>query len=131
MRWIPLPVFLKDRKWKAELPILTTHFQLSDDNVVVPNAGGLVTTINLFDLFDSKFITNHAIIRHMEDLKYPHTRGSKVLIELEQFKNVGDDAHATKEVEKWIKDTAQSHSSVLNSSRDSRRCVLLHFVIST
>ena len=67
-----------------------------------------------------KGVTNDAIFGQMEYLKYPHTRGSKVLIELEQFKDVGDNADAFKEVEKSIKDIAKSHSSVLNSSRDSR-----------
>ena len=111
----------EDIRWKAELPILTTHFRLSSDNVIVPNVDGLVSTINLFDLFDSEFITNDAILRHMEGLNYPHTRGSKVLIELEQFQDVGDDDHAIKRVEKSIKEIAKSHSSVLNSSRDSRK----------
>ena len=111
----------KDSQWMAELPISSTHFQRNNDNVIVPNVDGLVSTVNLFDLFDPEFITNDTILRHMEYLNYPHTRGSKVLIELEQFKYVGDDKHAIKEVERSIKDVAKSHSSVLTSCRDSRK----------
>ena len=111
----------KDSHWKVVIPITSTHFQsYNDGNDIAPNYTGQASNMNLLDMFNSSILNNNSILCHMENLQYPSTRGSKALLELEEFSGC-DSEDAMKIVETTIKDRARLRSTVLTSSRGTRQ----------
>ena len=110
----------KDSQWKAFIPVISTHFQMSDDmTIVIPNTSEIASEINLFDMFNPLILNDESIRRHMDHHLYPRRKGAPLtLLQLERF--IGDSDVVIQSLEQTIKDAARQHSTVLTCQKEKR-----------
>ena len=80
-----------DSKWKAYIPIQSTHFVALDNGSIVPNCNHDQSTVNLLDFFNSDHLNNRDFQNHKESLNYPlSSQGFRPLVQLEGYHVVDD-----------------------------------------
>ena len=85
-----------DKKWLAEIPIVSTHFKYSPDrSKLIPNTNKVPITINMIDMLNPTTINDISTKCHFSHLQYPSTFGSSAILQIEGYSD-NDDATLSK-----------------------------------